>query len=257
MADYDPYNSLVPIFRETRIPRKVEQIATAVFISHPFGYFLFTAAHVTDDMETETLFVPAGGQITEINGYVGHIDLLPGSRREDDNIDIAYIKIPQDFIPLLRKHFVPLEGNNSELIKSALDLTVCSVSGYPSKKGKKKQNVFSSEIFSFTGTVAQQETYDELSLSPEQNIIIHYNRKKTIDPGVGEIRTSPHPKGVSGGGIFAWPRESIGMPDWSEKKLVGLFHTYKEREGLLIGTTLLPFLAAIQLGNMKKFDGVI
>ena len=34
------------------------------------------------------------------------------------------------------------------------------------------------------------------------------------------------------------------------------FHTFKEREGLIIGTTLLPLLAAIAVGRMKNYGGV-
>ncbi len=257
MENYDPYNCLVPIFRETNIPRGIKQIASAVFARHEWGYFLFTAAHVTDDMESNILLVPANGRLTEIKGYIGHIDLLPGTTRNDDDIDIAYIKIPHYLIAPLRNHFTPLEGNNFQLIKSALELSICTVSGYPAKKGKKNKTVYSSEIFSFSGVAAKQEVYDELSLSTVHNIVIHFNRKNTINPEIGVIRESPSLKGVSGGGIFAWPTITENIPGSSEKKLVGIFHTYKEDKGLIIGTTLLSFFGAIQLGNMKNFGGVI
>jgi hypothetical protein len=72
------------------------------------------------------------------------------------------------------------------------------------------------------------------------------------------LETFPTPglKGISGGGIFAWPRGSEISGDWSLPRLVGIIHTFKEREGLIIGTTLLPVLAAIGLGRMKGFEGI-
>jgi hypothetical protein len=65
-----------------------------------------------------------------------------------------------------------------------------------------------------------------------------------------------HPRGMSGGGIFAWPNGYELSDDWSKPKLVGIFHSYKESKGLLIGTSLIAVATAVMLGEMKGFDGV-
>lgn len=67
---------------------------------------------------------------------------------------------------------------------------------------------------------------------------------------------TPSLKGSSGGGIFAWPPGAELSDDWSLPRLVGVVHSFKEKEGLIIGTTLVPVLAAIGLGRMKGFGGI-
>ena len=114
----------------------------------------------------------------------------------------------------------------------------------------------SSEVFSFRGVVASEEIYEKLGLSPKSNIVINFSKKRAVDPNTFEKFPTPGLKGISGGGIFAWPKGEEISSDWSLPKLVGLVHTFKEKEGLLIGTTLLPVVTAIQLGRMKGFGGI-
>lgn len=85
--------------------------------------------------------------------------------------------------------------------------------------------------------------------------MVRFNRKKVVNPETEEIYTAPGLKGVSGGGIFAWPKDKPFHCEWHERKLIGIFHTYKEREKIMIGSTLVSFLAALTLGHMKGFGG--
>jgi hypothetical protein len=256
MAQFDPYDSLVPVFLETEIPNRVYQIGTAIFRELWGEPFLFTAAHVTDELKNGTLRVPTEAGLSPIEGYMAHIDIPPEISRLDDNVDIAYYRLSTEFALQLSHHFKPLPQGQGEIIRSAHELTVCSASGYPASKSKKNGNTFSSEIYSFRGVIARQETYDRFDLSPEQAIIIHFHKKRAVHPGTMDAFPTPSLKGSSGGGIFAWPRGSELSDDWSLPRLVGIIHTFKEREGLIIGTTLLPVLAAITLGRMKNFGGI-
>lgn len=257
MIDFDPYDCLVPIFIETEIPQRTEQFATAVFVQNDMGYFLYTAAHVTDDIENGTFLVPTGGHLQELDGYFAYIDLLPENERKDDHIDIAYFKLSNAMASKLFHNYKPAKaGQHTKLIKSAFELTVCSVAGYPASKGKKRGDVFSSEVYSFTGIRAGQDVYDAYELDPVLNIIMHFNQENVVNLKNGDKFTPPSMNGVSGGGIFAWPVPVSEIPDWSERKLVGIFHTYKKREKLIIGTTLLPLLSLLSLGRMKGFGDV-
>ena len=47
----DVDKSIVPIYIRTEVPKRIVQIDTAVFVDFQNMPFLFTAAHVTDDME--------------------------------------------------------------------------------------------------------------------------------------------------------------------------------------------------------------
>lgn len=256
MTQFDPYDSLVPVFLKTEIPKRVHQIGTAIFRELWGEPFLFTAAHVTDELKNGTLLVPTADGLSPIDGYMAHIDLPPEISRLDDSVDIAYYRLSTEFAAQLLSQFKPLPQGRGEVIRSAHELTVCSASGYPASKGKKNGNTFSSEIYSFRGVVAQQDTYDQFNLSPEQSIIIHFHKKRAVRPGTMDAFPTPSLKGTSGGGIFAWPPGSELSDDWSLPRLVGIIHTFKEREGLIIGTTLLPVLAAVTLGRMKNFGDI-
>ena len=128
--------------------------------------------------------------------------------------------------------------------------------GYPASKARQKCDVFSSEFASYRGLSARSEIYDELSLNSDSSIIIHFRKKNAVSPLNGKKMNPLSPRGVSGGGIFAWPAGHEFSNDWSLTRLVGIFHTYKERKGLMIGTNLISVFTAVQLGAMKNYGGV-
>lgn len=252
----DVDKSLVPIFLETEIPKGIKQIGTGVFIDCQNEPFLFTAAHVTDDLENGRLLAPTSNGLSEIEGYQAHLALPPELSRNDDSVDMAYYRLSTPFARELCCHFYPLI-EQAELIESSVNLGVVTVVGYPASKGKKKGQVFSSELAYYRGVSAQKATYDELGLHIDQNIILHFKKKNAVSPETGDSLNPPSPRGVSGGAIFAWPYGQEFSRDWSVPKLVGILHSYKEKEGLFIGTTLLPYMAATSLGQMKGYDGVL
>jgi hypothetical protein len=137
MTYFDPYDSLVPVFLETEIPRRIRQVGTAIFRELWGEPFLITAAHVTDELRNGVLLVPTVQGLSPIDGYMAHIDLPPEVSRLEDDVDIAYYRLSTEFAAQLSYHFKPLPQGGGEVIRSALELTVCSASGYPASKGKK------------------------------------------------------------------------------------------------------------------------
>lgn len=254
MFSFDPYDALVPVFLETKSPNRVSQMGTAVFVEVHGEPFLYTAAHVIDDRLNGELLVPTSGGLAPIEGYMAWVDLPPGERRAEDFIDIAYIRLSDAFAAELCRHFRPIPQSCTQVILKSTELTVCSVSGYPaSRSGKTAEGEHRSEVFSFRGAAAGQDVYDEHGLSSEMNIVIQFSKKRALHPATGEKFPTPSLRGVSGGAIFAWPRGMELSDDWRLPKLVGLMHTFRERDGLIIGTTLLPVITAIQLGRMKNY----
>jgi hypothetical protein len=257
MPMFDPYDALIPIYLETRIPQRLKQMGTAVFVELHGKPFLFTAAHVTDESKYGELLVPTSKGLSPIEGYVAYIDLPGDVSRAEDKTDVAYYRLSSEFAKELRNQFQPLPQSRLELITNAMELSVCSASGYPASKARKsRENVHSSEIFSFRGVAAKEEAYLSLNFSPEHNIILGFSKKRAIDRETGKPYATPSLRGISGGGIFAWPQGEELSEDWSLPKLVGLVHTFREKEGLIMGTTLLPLMSAIGLGEMKGFGGV-
>ena len=130
MPHFDPYDSLVPVFIETEIPKRVHQMGTAIFREMWGEPVLITAAHVTDELKNGVLLVPTVQGLSPIDGYMAYIDLPPEVSRLEDNVDIAYYRLSSEFAAQLSYHFKPLPQGRGEVIQSALELTVCSASGY-------------------------------------------------------------------------------------------------------------------------------
>jgi hypothetical protein len=249
--------SIVPIYIRTEIPKRIVQIGTAVFVDFQNMPFLFTAAHVTDDMENGALLVPTSEGLLEIDGYTAFIDRPPEISRADDTVDMAYIRLSSEFACKLCYHFFPLPQEMSQILASSEELSIVSVVGYPASKSKKKANGYKSELYYFRGVAARKDIYDSLDLCPTTSTVIHFSSKRTVNPNTTDRVTPPSPNGMSGGAIFAWPAGYELSDDWTKPKLVGIFHTYKKNDGLMIGSNLINFVGATTLGKMKKFDGVV
>lgn len=256
MHAIDPHDALVPIFVKHQISGKIEQVGTGIFIEFQGAPFLFTAAHVTDITEHGSLMAPTANGIEEIDGYMAYVDLLPESRRAEDSIDIAYFRLATKFARNMLFYFKPLHQSRCDIVHEVAPLGFYSICGYPVSKARQKGDVFSSEPASYRGASATIETYSELGLSNDTSIIVHFRKKKAISPLTGKKINPLSPRGVSGGGIFAWPAGHELSNDWSLTRLVGIFHTYKEKKGLMIGTNLLSVVTAVQLGAMKNYGGI-
>lgn len=256
MYAIDPHESLVPIFVEHLRSGEIEQVGTGIFIEFQGAPFIFTAAHVTDIAEYGSLMAPTKNGIAEIAGYMAYVDLLPESKRENDTVDIAYFRLDSEFAKSLIYYFKPLHQSRCEILHKVPASEVYSICGYPVSKARHKDGVFSSEVASYRGLSAKAEIYSELELSSESSIIVHFRKKNAVSPLDGKKINPLSPRGVSGGGIFTWPLEHELSNDWSLTRLVGIFHTYKERQSLMIGTNLISVVTAVQLGAMKGYGGV-
>jgi len=252
----DPYDAIVPVFGESQRGEGFTHVGTGVFIELQSQPFLLTAAHVTDNLKHSQLWVPAHDSIYPIQGYVGYVDLLPEQVRSDDPVDVAYYRLDSRFARGMLELFKIWPQTRCELIVNSLELGVCSVCGMPASRFKRSGGVYSSETASVRGIAAPAEDYERESLSPEQNIIVRFHKKRAVSKETGKRMNPVHPRGMSGGGIFAWPPGYELSDDWSIPKLVGVFHSYKESKGLLIGTPLISVLTAAMVGEMKGFGGV-
>lgn len=252
----DPEDALVPLFAAEPNNGTLQHVGTGIFMEFMQQPFLFTAAHVTDTLEQSPLLVPGHAGIDPIEGYVGYIDLLPEQQREDDPADVAYYRLSTQCSRSLCAFFRPLPQSRCQLVTNALKLGVCSVYGYPASKLKKVARVYRSEAAAYRGVAASADVYKAEGLDPESNIIVHFHKKRAVDRQTGKAINPIAHRGVSGGGIFAWPLGYELSEDWSTPELVGIFHSYDETKGLMIGTPLWVVALAVQLGQMKDFGGV-
>lgn len=74
-------------------------------------------------------------------------------------------------------------------------------------------------------------------------------RELNINGDLGENLIPPLPHGISGGGIFAWPKGNSDKIIPENRQIIGVAHTYKEKDDLLIGTKIIAFIQAIMINN--------
>jgi len=230
-------DSVCPVFIRDG-DEKIDQIGSGVLLKIKEKTFLLTAAHVCDWSEKGELCIPTKNGIESIIGYCASILAPKKLGRNKDIIDIAYFLLDGALVEKIHDSFRVLSRNECWLTDNLLSGDIYTFSGFPLTKAKKsRNNEFSSELFSYSGEAAIPDKYKNLKYSEDSNIIINFRRKKAIAP-TGEKRVPPHPKGISGGAIFRWPKSIGKNVEVINRSLVGIGHTYIERHNCLIGTKL-------------------
>lgn len=252
----DPSQALVPLFAEDPIKEGLQPVGSGVFVQFMQQPFLLTAAHVADTSGIGELLAPGFGGIEPIEGYVGQVACLPGQLRDDDRIDVAYYRLSKYSSRSLCTNFKPLPQSKLRLNEKLSPLSACSIYGYPASKTRRLGNRYSSELASYRGLVAPKSDYEQLGLESESSIVVRFSKKRAFDSVTFEKTNPISPRGISGGGIFCWPRGSEFSHDWTLTSLIGIFHSYHTDIGLMVGTPLLYVAGLIQLGQMKNFGGV-
>ncbi|MDR4482928.1 MAG: hypothetical protein R3B95_06760 [Nitrospirales bacterium] len=54
---------------------------------------------------------------TQFRGYVSFVDLLPGQRRSDDHVDVAYYRLDRRFADGMLKFFKPGPRQDASLLR--------------------------------------------------------------------------------------------------------------------------------------------
>lgn len=240
----DHTSAVMPLFLDNG--RKLEQFASGVAITLNGTVFILTAAHVTDlAAQGGSLCAPTRNGLLPICGSYAHTLLPRDIPRNKDKYDVAYFRLTSEFAVSLHQAIRPLTLKDCRLRESLVENDVYTFSGYPTSKAKARGEVHFSEAFSYTGTAASISKYRRMNYDPSDHILVNFNRKKSIKGG-GVQLTPPHPRGISGGGVFAWPKDVFErmQPDFP-RFLVGIGHTYEKRSSCLIGTRINQLLALI------------
>ncbi|MBU2986814.1 hypothetical protein KO528_15725 [Saccharophagus degradans] len=236
--------SLIPIFLDSELNR-FSLIGTGVLIEFRGEVFIVTAGHVIDALEVGYLMVPRlDGKIDGIKGVYSYLK----RDRASDYLDIGYFKLDKNYASELKAIFYAIPENEFGIKPIYSSKEFMSFGGFPYRKQNVAGGVATTKEYIFGAYHADSVEYYELACNPEDNIVAKYNRKKAVNPHNGKIQVSVLPHGISGGGIFIWPANTDQIIP-SNRKLIGIGHTYKERGGYFIGTRLEVILGAILKNN--------
>jgi hypothetical protein len=129
---------------------------------------------------------------------------------------------------------------------------IYSFVGYPWRKAKITETATQTPIFAYSGSAVAPTNYGSFGYDPNIHIVIQFRRNKSFDMATEQWQVPPLPHGLSGGGIFAWPKH-LAQPfrKEMERSLVGVAHTYIQSKHLLVGTRISAYLACIFRNNPR------
>ncbi|KUJ57140.1 serine protease family protein [Chryseobacterium aquaticum] len=227
-----------------------KQHGTGIFVNIGSKYFLFTAAHVLDDIEKifipmengETLLKP-GGQIIKntINGD-----------RENDDLDVGILVLDKDTICDLREDYCFLNENQIGLNHIPIDFHSYLVFGYPttmSKKSISRNSFHTIPFFNFTKCVSK-ETYKKINRQDVFNLVVAYDRKNIPNLKSKTISFGPNLFGISGCGLWFVNPYIIN----EKPKLIGIMNEWsKLNKSLLIATRIDAYTEVLRKYNIIDF----
>ena len=238
-------DSVCPIFCE-REGERFYQVGSGVLIEFRGYAFLLTAAHVVDELEGATLLVPhSENEIKSIEGVYAYIKA--SENRCEDFLDYGYFKLDEQFLVGLKEHFYFVKEQELGVENHYADKELFSFVGYPYRKSNISGTGVSTESFAYGTYHAELSEYERLGFPADAGIVTKFNRKNSFNPKAKRVELPVLPHGISGGGVFIWPKEMTGIPP-KNRKLVGVGHTWK-KEGYFIGTRIEIFLEAILRNN--------
>lgn len=241
------FNAICPIYFQHKNSNKIEHIGSGIFFQIKKDVFLLTVSHIIDLLNEGDLLVPCKDSISPIEGSYSFLALKSDKTRNDDMEEMGYFKLKNDFAKKIHNEFLFLTSEDI-LINNIFDFDLYTFSGFPFRKSRQKNNVASTEMYNYSGVLVTQVDYEKLNFDPSIHIVVKYNRLKTVNQeGIRFIPPLPH--GISGGGIFAWPQLSKEGIIPENRQIIGIAHTYREREHLLIGTKIIAFVQAIMINN--------
>lgn len=181
---------------------------SAVFVKIKEHHFLITAAHVID--LRDDLKIPLGpDKLLKPGGLITYSNFEKS--RENDPIDIAFMKLDDYTIAELCNHYSFLSEENI-LTNHKVQSSFYTFLGYPTSFSKYSvsKKSFHSNVFFHYNYAEPQKTYKLLNRDEKRNIIIKYDRKRTVNTKKLEITMGPDLFGMSGCGLwFTNPLEIV------------------------------------------------
>lgn len=245
LVDCPQFSAVVPVTL-TKDHQRPEAWGSGVMV-HVFGSEgFFTAAHVLDAWEKGILAAPRGDLFVPLSGEYWQCK-PPRGGREKDLLDIGYV-LPDSDVPLDPNIARPLtEDEIQRDAHLAGEHNAYTFVGYPFRKTRRRGVMLSTAQQRFTGSGLSPEDLRLVGLDPKVHIAIKFRRRKTVSGPNDTVKTAPLPHGMSGGGIFAWPKPLRGLKELPRfYPLVGIAHTYLEEKGLLVGTRIEFLMKVIQ-----------
>ena len=210
-----------------------KQHGTGVFVKIDTKYFLFTAAHVLDDIKD--LFIPTrngdvlikpGGKILKNNA---------NNTRKNDELDLGIMILDDLTVKDLIDDYNFLDQTHIEINHNPMNFNCYLIFGYPSSWSKKsmlRKSFHSIPFFTFTKCIEKSE-YKKLNRTDTLNLVLEYDRKNTPNLKSKTMSFGPDLFGISGCGLWFLNPNDLN----SEPKLIGIMNEWSTINRKLLSAT--------------------
>ncbi len=193
--------------------------------------------------------MPAAKGIEPMTGGLSFNPIPDHGSRSRDIGDMGYYHLSIDWRAKLHPTLKPLSLDDLLLTDELQTGDLFTFVGYPWRKTESRPGVQETERITYTGHASAPNIYEKLEYNRFVNVAIRMRRKKTYSTRYQSHQTAPHPQGISGGAVIAWPWSFVDRHDPANLKLAAIGHTYYEREHCMAATRIIPYLMAIVRNN--------
>ena len=240
----DLYPNVFPLFHAKNDRVRPELVGTGVIVELGKLHILLTAAHVLDHWKHGYLLTICNGNISSILGELVNVPASAQERR-NDMIDVGFVILDPEFVNSLDTNFVVVPVSRQSSPSSSIMPLTYSISGFPVSHEKRNVDGISTPQWSVRGIALSTNEYEIYGCNTARNVCALFSRDNAVDIHDFQKMQVPSLRGLSGGGIYEWPPNTELLKDWKIPNLIGIFHTYKESEGVAIGTRLDWLLAMV------------
>lgn len=199
-----------------------KQHGTGVFVKIESKYFLFTAAHVLDDIDD--IFIPLnkGAYLLKPGGKIIKND--PNTSRENDELDLGILILDEFSTQDILSQYTFLECENIEINHNPSHFLNYLIFGYPTTWSNKSmtKNSFHTRPFIHHTKCIKKEDYRKYNRKEYLNLIVEYDRQNTINLKSKSLSFGPNLFGISGCGL--WYINPFDLN--SSPKLVGIMNEW-------------------------------
>lgn len=233
-------NAVVPVYavlsRHKPTPKDLRLVGSAVLLSGEGRKYVATAAHVIDELDNSSLWIPRGDDLWPLHGKIIQSATPPGGRRQDV-VDCSWLEIDSHEAgrfkaePFVTESAISFNRNGySERFYMAY--------GYPRSKNKKNINTVAMQARSYSGCSAEPISIPgSLRTCRKRHIFMECDSKVTEEED-GTRRNAIAPAGMSGGalidlGRFSDPKNAA-TSSAAPPLLAGILLEYHKTQRLLV-----------------------
>lgn len=224
---------------------------TGVLIKVNNAYFIITAAHVIENFEEKLYVRFEQNRITRIEFElsINKINI----HRKDDKTDIAILKLFDSTAQTLSGFYNFMDeselGINHQLEDSPLYLGF----GYPTSQTNihYKTKKITTEPTFFTTKPVELSIYNKLECTLDKNIIVHFNKNKFVNTLTQQLGTAPDLYGMSGGGLWYIPMQTLNPNQSLKKELVGILTEWPIKDRQFVISTRIDVITEMLRNTMN------